>query len=394
MSERNRAAIRLQFGDGSVIDSWLRFHLKDSFTDPLGSVELTAAPPRERIEEYRNKLRKGELVTVFVNDANQGGYLIQTVNASIGTANSVEISVTCHTPLVTPYQGSIDPKFSRKYDTDVPAYEVVLRALFPYGFDSIIADSDADVSAITGKPLGRASKRPRKNVQALKQNETQAHDGEKAYAFASRIFTRLGVCMKMSPTGTLMLTAPNYGQDAAYTLVQGVEGDDTPGDRFLGDPPIQIVDTNDDQYSECVLRGARADKPGTTQTSTPQIRVTSEELNPSRPAYQSTAAAYKPLIIKDKNSRDPERALSVAKLALGIRAAKAFVVKGAVDGTISSTGRVWSVDTIARVKVASWGLDEDMWILGRELMGDAQRGQMTMLELIPKYALQLGDVPS
>jgi prophage tail gpP-like protein len=392
MGEKNRGSIRLQFGDGAIIDSWLRFHLKDSFTDPLGSVELTAAPPRERIEEYRNRLNKGELVTVFVNDANQGSFIIQTVQGTIGV-NGVEFAVTCQTPLVTPYQGSVDPKFSRKYDTDVPAYRIVLEALMPYGFEDIIADSDADVSAITGKPLGRAGKRKRKNTSAMKQSEAQAHDGEAAYAFAARIFTRLAVALRMSPTGQLMLTAPNYDQDAAYTLVQSFDPD-VPGDRFLAEPPITIIDTNDGQFSECILRGARADKPGTTQTSTPEVRITSAELNPARPAYQSVAAAYKPLIIKDKCSRDPERAMSVAKLALGIRAAKAFVVKGYVDGVISTTGRVWSVDTVARTRVDAWGLDEDMWILGRELMGDKDKGQLTMLELLPKHALQLGDVPT
>lgn len=375
-----------------MIDSWTRWHLKDSFTDPLGSVELTAVPPRERIEEYRNRLDKGELVTVFINEANQGGYLIQTVQGTIGS-NGVEFAVTCHTPIVTPYQGSVDPKFSRKYDTDVPADEVVLEALFPYGFDSIIADSDADVSAITGKPLGRGGgKRRRKSKAAMKLGEAQAHDGEAAYAFSARIFTRLAVALRMSPTGTLMLTAPNYDQDAAYSLVQSFDPD-VPGDRFLIDPPVTIVDTNDNQFSECILRGARADKPGTTQTSTPEVRITSAELNPARPAYRSIAAAYKPLIIKDKCSRDPERARSVAKLALGIRAAKAFVVKGYVDGVISTTGRVWSVDTIARTRIDAWGLDEDMWILGREIMGDKDKGQLAMLELLPKHALQLGDVP-
>lgn len=392
MSTRNRGIVRMQFNDGSEIAAWTRFHFKDHFTDPLGSLDLVAQPPRSQIAEYRERLTKGELVTIFVNDANQGAYLIQTRQLTVG-GDGVTISVSCNTPLVTPYQGGVSPKLSFKSEMDAEAYRVVLEALSPYGFDKIIADQEANVAAFTGKPLRGGRRRRKLSVEQLKIQEARPQPGEQAYAYASRIFARLGVALRMAFDGTLLLAAPNYDQPAIYTLVQDFDGR-TPGDRFLADPPLTIIDTNDGQFSECIVQGARADKPGTTQTSTPEVSVTAEEANPGRPAYKSIAAAYKPLVLRDKNSRDPERARSTALLALGIRAAKAYVVTGYVEGLLSQTGRVWSVDTMARVVVAAEALDEDMYIIGRELMGDERRGQLTKLELIPKGALQLGEIPS
>jgi hypothetical protein len=391
VTEKNRGIVRMQFGDGTELNAWTSFRLRDHFTDPLGSLEFTAEPPRAKIGEYRERLQKGELVTILVNEANQGTYLIQERRTSVGR-DGVAFSLNCQTPLVTPYQGGVNPKINLKSQTDVAAYLVVLDALAPYGFDKIVGDNAANVSAMTGRPLGRKGAAP-VVVDALKHSEAKAHDGETGYGFASKIFSRLGVALRMAADGTLLLAAPNYEQEAAYSVVQDFDGS-LPGDRFLADPPLEIADTNDQQFSECVVEGVAPDPFGSTQTGTPQGRVTAEEMNPGRLAYKSFAAAYKPLILHDKNSRDVQRARSVGKLALGIRAAKAYVVTGYVDGIISKTGRVWTVDTIAHATVVVEDLDEDMWVIGRELSGSKDRSQMTRIELIPKGALVLGEIPS
>lgn len=388
--EQNRATIRMQFADGEEMFAWLSFRLRDHFTDPLGGLDFEAAPPRARIAEYRERLRKGQIVSVLVNSANQGTFLIVERRTTIGR-EGVTFSVTCRSVLATAYEGSVEPKLSFKHPTDTPVGTAVLAALEPYGFDSLIGDNAANASLITGKPIGGGATAV--VVDALKHQEAQAQDGETAYGFGSRIFSRLGVALRVAADGTLLLAAPDYDQEAAYTVVQDFDGG-TAGDRFLADPPIEEVDTNEGQFASCTVRGSRADNAGTTQTAAPRATVTAAELNPRRPAYISEAAAHKPLELKDKNARDVERCRNVAKLALGIRAAKAYVITGRVDGLVSQTGRVWSVNTVVRVVIEAYGLDEDMWIIGRDLMGSRDRGQMTRLEIIPKGALVLGDVPS
>lgn len=380
----------MQFNDGSALDEWLFIESRDTWTDPLGSHKFDAAPSRQRVFEYRDKLQKGELVTLFVNDANQGGFLIQTVTTHISKGGGVVFSVECMTPLITPYQGSVDPKLSFKSQADAPVGNIVLKALGPYGFDTEIdGDNTANVSAITGKPLkGGASPRA---VDALKQDQACAQEGETAYQFCARILTRLGVALHCNVDGALIIRAPDYGHDPVASLVQS-DDPTVPGDRFIDD--IEIVDTNDNQFSECRVRGNPNDQSGQTQTSLPDATVTANYMSLQRPAYKSkTAASYKPLIIKDKNSRDRARCLSVAKLALGIRAKDAFVISGTVAGFTSASGAVWTAGTLVNVRIDAIGFDEPMWILERTLSRTRESGDVTRLKLIVPGSLQLGDPP-
>jgi prophage tail gpP-like protein len=305
-------------------------------------------------------------------------------------------NLTCKSPLVTTYEGCIDPDFSFSTDNDTPVTSVVLDALSSYGFDRIQGDSAASVNVTTGKPIGKTGRRSRVNVDALKTQDAKAHDGERGYNFVSRLVTRLGVQLKMDVSsdnlGALLLQAPDYDQEIAYTLVHDpLNTSRIAGTRFFGD--ITIEDTNDDQYSECMVRGVSADKGGATSTSEPIARVTAAEMNPARPNYFSFAAAYKPLFIKDKNARDVVQATSVAKLALGLRGAKAFSISGEVDGIISHTGRVWTTGTMARVVIPDEQIDEPMFVFERVLMQDRDAGQRTKIRLIPKNAYQIGDMP-
>ena len=387
----------MQFNDGSALDEWLFIESRDTWTDPLGSHKFDAAPSRQRVFEYRDKLQKGELVTLFVNDANQGGFLIQTVTTHISKGGGVVFSVECMTPLITPYQGSVDPKLSFKSQADAPVGNIVLKALGPYGFDTEIdGDNTANVSAITGKPLkGGASPRA---VDALKQDQACAQEGETAYQFCARILTRLGIAMHVNVDGAILVRSPDYSQDPIGTLV--VSADPTvAGDRFIDD--VEIVDTNDNQFSECVVIGNPNDQSGQTQTAKPEVRVTTNYLFPSRPAYKSRGTAdapapagYKPLIIKDKNARDRARCLSVAKLALGIRAKDAFVISGAVAGfTSSTTGALWTAGTVVNVQLDPIRFAEPMFVLECHKHRSREAADVTRFKLIPLGSLVLGDAP-
>lgn len=389
MAQGKRANVRMQFNDGSAFDEWLSLSLRETYTDPLGDLKFEAAPGRARIGEYRDKLQKGELVTVFVNNVNQGGYLIQTVETTVDTQSGVMFSVTCHSPLITPYQGSVRQPLTFKSQTYAPVGDIVSKALAEYGFQDIIGNMAANVSALTGIPIG-GGKKP-VTVDALKQDQATAQEGETAYQFCARIITRLGLALHMAYDGILLLTSPDHEQDPAYTIVQSSDPT-VAGDRFIG--RIRIADTNDNQFSECRVRGERSDKSGTTQTARPDATVKASELFPDRPPYRSVAAAHKPLILRDKNAGSIERCQSVAKLALGIRAKDAFVVEGEVDGFVSTTGRVWTPNTIANVRIDALNFSEPMFLLERVLTRTRDGGDKTQLKLIPRGALVLGDLPS
>lgn len=382
--EASRGNVVLHFADGTKIDTWNNFTLHDSFIDPLGKLEFETAPARDRVQEYRERLTKGQLVTLLINGNSQGGFIIQEVHRSISAAGGVKFKIHCVTPLITPYQGSVDPDLAFHSQTDTPLETVILKALAPYGFDKLVSDSAGHVNTLSGLPIGgRAAPFP---VTALKYKEAQAHEGETAYHFCARLFARVGCVLRMHADGSLLLSTPDYTQRACAAITQGTG----PGDRCVG--TIEIIDSNDDQFSQATCRGERSDDAGQTQTGRPVGTVTAAALHPERPTYQSFAAAYKPKIHLDKHARDKERCTSVATLILGSRASKAFSVGVEVDGFVSQTGAIWTVDTIVHVKIDADGIDEDMWVLERTFTLDGT-GQKTKLKLLPKFALQLGTIP-
>lgn len=388
MTAPNRRGVAaMQFADGTSIDTWNAIDWRDTFTDPLGDLGFESIPPRGRYQEYRERLAKGSAVTISINGVRQGRYIIQEADRSISTADGAAIRVRCHTPLITPYEGNVDPDISLASQTDIPVTDAILKALSPYGFTSIIGDTAASVAAMSGKPLGG---RPASvTVGALKHQDAVAHEGETAYSFCARIFTRLGCALRISADGVLMVGAPQYDTAAHDTLRQSFTGG-LAGDYFIG--TVTIHDSNAGQFSEAVVRGQRADT-GDATTARPVSRITEAELHPLRPSYRSTAAPYKPKIFHDKSSRDKARALSCAKLEMGLRAEKAFYIQGEVDGWISATGRIWQVDTMVRVVVEAEDLDELMWVSEVRRTADANGGQRTHIRLLPKGALVLGDIP-
>lgn len=388
MSVSNRVKVRMNFGNGSSISDWISFSLRDTYTDPLAELTFQAAPTRQNRDFYPELLRKGTLVTIFVDEKNQGGYLITRVRTTIGKGGGVVYDITCKTPLCTPYEGSVDPDLQISTQTDTPVVEVVLKALAPYGFDRISGDGAAAASALTGKGIkGANAPIP---VSVLKQSEAHAQEGETAYQFAARIFSRLAVCLRMAPDGQLLLGAPDYDQQASYALVQDPSRE-TAGDYFTGD--IVIEDTNDGQFSECRVRGQRDESAGSTQTARPDVTVKATDINKYYPAYLGEQAGYKPKILRDKNARDVNRCKVVAQLALGLPAKDAYTITGEVDGFKAKTGALWQVNTTVDVFIDADGIREKMWILERTFTQDKSGGQRTKIKLLRLGTLRLGDLP-
>lgn len=394
------ARVELAFADGETFSEWQSVSLRDSFVDPIGEFSVTSSLTQAKglLKRYRQTLRKGELVSVKVNDIPQFVGLIQTVEKSIGD-DGIVFTVSGGTPLLTAYEGAAieDPNdYSKELSfhsetTDVPIADILKRIFRPYfGADPIVIGDDGQhIDLTSGK--GRTKKAKKLTLERMTQRDAIAHPGETAYQLASRLLTKLGVCLKMRWDGALLITRPDYDQEISYTVGQSF-AEVFPGDRFFGS--VKIRDTNEGQFSECVVRGTASDNSESTTASRPVGVVKSTAVNAERPPYRAASyAAYKPKVIKDKSARDTSRTGSVAKLALGLGATNAFTVSGVVDGWVSRTGRVWTPGTLARVVVDMDEIDETMFLLSRTLVQDPDGGQFAQLTFIPKGYLVLGDLP-
>lgn len=382
--------LTLHFSDGSVIGAWEEFSLTDEYTDPLQPMHLTTSPPREKVQEYAQLLQKGEKVTAKINGVPQSTSLIETVKTKIAPEGGVTFTISGKSLLAPIYGGCVDPPdFTFRSKSDTPVSNVVLKIAAPYGLTKLVGDERANRDAITGRPIGNQG--PKLAVDALKHHEAQAHEGETAYGLISRIVTRLGICVRPSWDGVLMLSQPNYAQAPSYAVVQSF-AQGVKGDYFVG--AVHLDDTNEGQFSEARVRGQMPDRYHATRAARPTATFSAADLGDGTfLSYKSSVAPFKPKIILDKNARDRDRCTSVAMLALGHPARKAFTVTGEVAGFSATTGSVWNVDTIATVQLDALGIKADMWILEREFKQDRRGGQTTRLVLIPKGFLVLGEAP-
>lgn len=403
MGEWNRGQVSIKLQDGTEVFDFLSFRLQDKYTDPLGSYEFVIRPRHQDIISLNDKLKKGDLIGVTINNNPQGAFIIQTKKTRIVKDVGVEFTLMCHTVLITPHEGSVDPDIAETFQSDTPVSDVVLNALAPYGFDSIISDTSADVQALTGKGIG--GRKPAIQVEEIKHKEAKAHEGESAYGFCARIFGRLGLALRVNFEGTLLLGSPDYDQEALYQIEQS-SATTREGDAVIGD--VVITDTNANQFSEVVIRGTAKDTKGQTRATRPihRLRVAgfpdppggsafddapSSEIPAGRHSYRAEAGAiFKPAYKLDKFSRDNDFCKERAYRWIGRRAEAGYVIQCTVDGLIATSGAIWTVDTIARVKIEKAGIDDDMWILGVEKRMDRGDAQRTTVTLIPKNSLILG----
>jgi prophage tail gpP-like protein len=392
-------SLSVRFSDGTDCTAWTKASIREGFSDALGSYDLTIVPPREQFADYRNRLRRGEPFELLVNGNPLATPIIVSTDARLSSDGCV-LDVVAQSKLSAANEGSVDPELTRRFKSDVPVSNVLLEVLAAYGFDTLIGDSSAHVNALTGKaPKGRAAAR---DVKALTLKELQAQEGETAYQFCSRVFSRLGVVLFCNYKGELYLTAPDYDQAASYTIVQD-SAHKVSGDYCVDE--LTIHDSNDGLYSEVVVRGQSSDDDSAKACAMPGARCYVEGL--TRPSgapygkmatvpiqagpgsYSSSSAQWKPRFVCDKEARDIQRCKNMARLIMGTRAAQAYYLEATVAGLVAATGAVWTPDTICHCYIEALGIDDDLWVMDREFTVD-DRGERTKLKLIPKGALVLG----
>lgn len=401
MTKATRALVELTFGDGEVIRDWLEYTFRQNYLDALGSFSLTTAPTPALRNDRRERLKKGEIVTLSINGAPQATVVIETAEQVIDE-HGYAIAVECKSTLASSTApGTVDPYIAKEFTADTPIADVVLEVMRPFGFSVIRTDASANVTAISGKSLTGRKDPP--VLSTLKHRDVKSDSGQSAYGFVSPLFMRLGLSLRVNAKGELLLGSPDYDQSTAYVVVESL-GQGISGDRMLREPAIVIRDTNEGQYSEQIVTGKLPDNRGTrtaTQaiagvrvpgitrpTGAPFDYVTFDTRKPGRHLY---SGPWRPNFRIDKRSRDQDRCNEMAHLIHGARSSQAFTVKHSVDGLISSSGRrVWAVDTVGRVIVAHAEIDESMWLMEIVQTMNRRKAQETSLTWIPLGALVLG----
>jgi hypothetical protein len=403
----NRATVVLRTHDtattlGQALAVWESVEIREAYTDPLGSYRFRVRPTRDDAPELYRQLRKGSRLSLAVNGNPQAELLVTTLDRTFG-AGGVAFDIEAKTLLVTPYEASVNPEVSKRFTAATTVSEMLLEVFSPFGFDTVVSDAGANVSVLTGKaPKGRGADIL---VEELKVKDVDTQDGETAYALASRLFSRLGCALRVRHDGVLLVGAPDYAQKPIATIVDGVK---RPGaDHVL--EPFTVHESNDGCPSSVVVRGGSDGQKGKSSAAKPYVRAVLEDagepsgvpfedstlvtVERTLASYSSEAVPFKPAYVSDKLSTDTKSATHRAKLIHGRRAENGFSVDCEVDGLVSASGAVWTVDTVVHFASRLADLEADLWVseVGRTV--DRQGGQRTRLKLLPLGALVLGDVP-
>ncbi len=393
--------VELKFSDGRSITAWETLSLHETYTDPIGSYSFTCAPPPNKHDEYVQRTRKGEQVTIWIDGALQATAIIVTQDGAT-SEDGFTLSLECEGLLCTPYEASVDPYLAKTFTEDTAIREIVLAVLAPFGFSKIRTDAAADVAAISGKPLN--GRKPPILLDDLKLKDVQADHNEAAYEFCSRLFTRLGLALRLAADGALLLAAPDFQQDAACTVVCHRD-QSIPGDRMLKNRGVRWRDTNKGQFSEVIVGGKTPDRRGQTSSSQPISGVFVPAVErPNDPPFSTAGLVqlpagrhnyrgpWKPKYRIDKKSRDVERCRGFARLIHGVKAANAYQLHHAVDGFRSKSGkRIWALDMVGRVIYEDGLVNEDMWLFERYFSAERRGAQEAQLTWIPLNGLLIGE---
>lgn len=404
MPKPTDADVALQFADGTAIRAWSNFVWRDRFDDPLGAVSFTLRPTPTQLPDYLDRTQRGELVGIKMNG--------QAVHAPIITrrrftsdGSGPRIDVEAKSVLAAAYEGCAALSLSLAVDAETPISSLILEAMAPYGFDTVISDTAGHVAALTGQNLNGRAPAVVLTGDDYKEKDWQVNPTESAYRYCQRICSRHGLVMGVNFEGSLLVGAPDYDQSPAYALHQ-CRAQQKGSNRLVNG--YTIDETNNGQFSHCVVSGSSAPDRKRTTATTPFAGVRWDNYDPSTEefgnveltplpaglhAYRSTASSFKPKFAKDKTAKDADRAANWAARLLGGGAKNAWQMTTTLDGLVSVEGLMWAVDTVAAVYLEDFGLTEDLWIYATEKRVDPQQGQKTRLTLIPKGSLVLTTDP-
>lgn len=367
-------------------------------------------------------------VTLSVGGANQ---LIGRIDASMMGDDGLGVSYEGRDYIADMVECSLDPTFTVKEGFDL--FTVITSAAGPVGIDTVVGDDDLPLRNIrTGKSIAGGAG---KDFRALTAPDTKPQYGQGIYDYLNRIVARHGATIQPADSrNTVSLTAPNYSQEASYSLRRRV-GDRTDANDivsatcrrdFSSIPTFTMYNGNQTRRGKRTVPVSQLFGVGTgllAQASAgPIAGVAAQLFTPANvtvdPGFGGTEkydtanaaagfapnaadtilgashigrrkpsdgtgdplALYRLMAIRDEQSRTQEQLERAAVRAVGERLKETLVYEVEVQGHIAATGAVWSVDTIVDVVDDVCGIAEPLWIARRTLRYSKRQGATTRLE--------------
>lgn len=341
-----------------------------------------------QVGEYQDRgLVEGAIVRVHVQTPN--GLLlqhtgvveeIQYVTQRGGAGSMVHVVGRDHmAPIV---DGCTFPNVAMENTT---FKEVAIKALAPYGFTGkhLLISNDANRQLLTGKVSAGTTLSPDApvDIESLKLDKAKPHAGETVYQYLSRHARRFGLMIWGTADGSIIIGRPIYEQKPLYVF-QCMIG---PGPAGNNVEQAQRKRSVQQRPSEVHVYGHSGHH---DFTNTPVHAIVYDD-------YVKSCGIYKPLVVHDNNAKTADQAKQRALYEMGVRRQTGDVVSFTVKGHMASDGAVYAIDTMEDVRWDAGEVLEPRYVVRRTFTRTRGQGPgggtHTTVELVPKYALVLGE---
>ena len=301
---------------------------------------------------------------------------------------------------------NIDPTYAVKKDE--PLADVITGAAYPVGINTVYGDGEEAMRNVrTGIAVGSPSPR---TFKTLRMSDMKPNPGQGIYDFLNKICQRHGATIQPhTKRNVVVLTAPHYDQDPAFSIQRTNEPGGTAGNRIT-----RALATRD--YSSFptfgLAVGKGVGKGGSTEDIRSEVPITeyigsAPSGSEMRTIVNERAVAgrilpkdgrdpdgqvYRLLYMKDESSRNLEQLERANWRSIGERMKSSLVYEVTVQGHVDRvTGAIWTVDTICQVDDDLCNVHEPLWIQSRRLhqTSSQSEGRTTTLRMIRPYSILL-----
>jgi prophage tail gpP-like protein len=363
---------------GSAWRNWLEVDIDSDIFSPADAFivrsELPSLP-------FVGAFREGEFLDVYVGDDRQMPGVIDDVELT-GDVSSERMTLTGRD------RGALllDNEATQIKASNLTLEQLAKKLIKPsFGIRGIVLDNSANRKLLLGKK-DRKSKAGTSRSGAsglfakLPRKQTKIDPGQTIASIFDKHCKRLGIAWWITAQGDIFFGKPSYDQEPSFAFAAY-----KPRTKNAWKTNVlrwSVRRSMGERYSEVTVKGqGRPKSKGGTfgggraaaQGSTFSATVFDQEL--------VARGIERKLIIADNDCEDRAMAQRRAEFEMGMKRLKGLVIQLTVPG-FRQNGRLYTIDTLATVKLETIGIDGTFWLVQRRFLekGDSQRTELTLYQ--------------
>jgi prophage tail gpP-like protein len=375
--------LRLRFDAlGRETENVTAFRLDSSYLTSTDGFEVTLVEPDFELT------RKLELQPVSIY---LGGNLqmVGRIDKSTRGKNGEAVTLFGRDYISEMVECHVDPAVKIKKNASLA--QAILDAAGTVGIANVVGDAGVTMRNLrTGANISGGAAPP--DFTALKQDEYKLNPGEGIFEFSNRLAARHGATIQ--PTDkrdTIALTAPDYGQDVSF-LLQRYRVDPTAVGNVLEGEATRDYSRFPTHVLATGKRGAKGEP---KQALFNQIQAeledllaglieTERQLPTNNPA--SIETLYRLWYLRDEQARTAAQIAKSAQRAYADRFKETLAYTSTVQGHTDVDGRMYAIDTVARVIDEVAHVEEELWVETVSLSYSKESGPRTEMAMWRKSA--------